>query len=1041
MREMLVHLAELADLPVVLHIAVFDDLSHVLLLRAGLPFFLLSYNAQQAHDHALLASRLARTEKKAVIHAFYTCESENVVDDVAQEKILPFLRAEKAKNPSENLQNGLQNGQVVSSSSSAHDRFIAYSSAALMTTSVIRRPIQPFVTHGDTDSQVAIVCLGKLKFPSNVKGIFLVTLSLLNPPSSSQILDSLPPSVSRLIVLEQVHRWNMKMTPLFLDIVGTLQLRSQEQRPLVQSGTLGETAGLTAADLFDFVQSAASSTSQLQLGSPPVPDAHPTEPLHIPKHEFVYTRILTQLFGDRLEVSNSPILVSTHGQLATSPEFALGRVRAQLEQRMLLVQLVQEVLESGTASVELHALLSQWVSSRDDTSKSRSLGADIIKSLETNLLPHPAATQILSLKDHFPARSRWIIGSDAWSYDLGASGLHHTIASGLNINLLILDTLPYSLRGSADPPRRKRDVGLYAMNHGDVYVASVAIYSSYSHVLQSLVEADRFTGPSVVLAYLPYKDEQTHTLDILKETKLAVDAGYWPLYRWDPSRERLGKEPFLLDSDAVKNDLREFLDRQNHISQLVLSKPQFAAELVSGLGDNVKEARKRKAQELYDALLTSINAPPLTVLYASDGGKAEKFAKRLANRGKLRGLSATVATMDSMPLENLAAEEHVVFVTSTAGQGEPPQNGRSFFKALNAAAAHGDRPFTKLQFTVFGLGDSHYWPRPEDAQYYNKPGKDLNARLEQLGGERIADLGLGDDQDADGPETGYKLWEPTLWKSLGVDAVEVIEAEPEPITNEHIKAASRYLRGTIAEGLQDTTTGSLAPSDGQITKFHGIYQQDDRDIRDERQAQGLEPAYSFMIRVRMPGGVCTPSQWLQIDQIADEHGSGTFKITTRQTFQFHGVIKKHLKPSIQAINKALLDTIAACGDVNRYITFLVDILLVLSCFYRNVICSAIPAFSKLHTQVYEFSKRVSERLLPRTTAYHEIWLDKKLVAGEAVKDFEPLYGEVYLPRKVYSNFPYHKFIETDSNSSKLPSLFPQRTMSTSSPTTLVSSPL
>jgi sulfite reductase (NADPH) hemoprotein beta-component len=332
----------------------------------------------------------------------------------------------------------------------------------------------------------------------------------------------------------------------------------------------------------------------------------------------------------------------------------------------------------------------------------------------------------------------------------------------------------------------------------------------------------------------------------------------------------------------------------------------------------LKEARKKRAQQSYNELLTALDAPPLLVLYASDGGSAEKVAKRLANRAKARGLTATVATMDSISLDTLAEEEHVAFITSVAGQGEPPQNGRTFFKTLNAAVSREQKLLPKLRFSVFGMGDSHYWPRPEDAHYYNKPSKDLDARLEKLGGERMADLGLGDDQDADGPETGYKVWEPLLWKALGVDSIEVHEAEPEPITNEHIKAASGYLRGTIVEGLQDTSTGALAPSDGQLTKFHGIYQQDDRDIRDERQAEGVEPAYSFMIRVRMPGGVCQPDQWLQMDQIADEHGSGTFKITTRQTFQFHGVIKRHLKPSIQAINRALLDTLAACGDVNRW---------------------------------------------------------------------------------------------------------------------------
>ncbi|KAG8779550.1 hypothetical protein FRC15_010070 [Serendipita sp. 397] len=457
------------------------------------------------------------------------------------------------------------------------------------------------------------------------------------------------------------------------------------------------------------------------------------------------------------------------------------------------------------------------------------------------------------------------------------------------------------------------------MNYGNSYVSSVAIYSSYGQVLRTLMEADKFDGPSIVLAYLPYTSEDDSALNILKETKLAVDSGYWPLYRWNPSKSTAA-ESFSLDSEAIKADLQEFLDRQNHISQLVTSEPKLAAELVTSLGSKLAEARSQKATAAYDAMLSGLDGPPLTILYASDGGMAEKYAKKLVTRAKLRGITSTIQSMDSFSLEDLKLEEHVVFITSTAGQGEPPQNGRETFKAFNAAAARGDKLFTTLKFSVFGLGDSHYWPRAEDAHYYNKPGKDLDKRLEQLGGERIADLGLGDDQDADGPMTGYKVWEPLLWKALGVDNVQVTEAEPEPVTNEHIKIASNFLRGTIAEGLKDTSTGALAPSDGQLTKFHGIYEQDDRDIRDERKSQGLEPAYSFMIRVRMAGGVCTPQQWLDMDSIADEHGNGTFKLTTRQTFQFHGVIKKHLKPSIQAINKALLDTIAACGDVNRFVS-------------------------------------------------------------------------------------------------------------------------
>ncbi|KAJ7090184.1 hypothetical protein B0H15DRAFT_837428 [Mycena belliarum] len=979
--HLVLHLAELSDTPVVLHLAAVDDLSDVLVLRPAVPYFLLSSSAQQAHDNALLASRLARAERKLVIHAFNPAASITSLEEIPEDRLLPFLVA-----PTHNgFSNGV-NGKAGASKdhSVLHQLFKSYEAAALSTLSLVRRPFRPLVVRGPPNPHTVLFILGLNDLSFVLEGVSFVAVPLLNPLPPGRILNAIPDSVSRVIVLEQIQRWSVKWTPLYLDIVSALQERDIEHRPVIQTGSLGDIASLTEVDVLKFIQSASSPESppRLQLGAIFTSSKVSSLPPHIPKHEMSYTKILAHLFDDRLEVSNSPSLVPSQGEIATSPEFALGRVRGQLDQRAELVRAIQDLLQSKGLDADLHSLLAKWTLAKDDPVKSRTLGDDIINSLEQAALAHPSAARIYTLRAHFPSLSRWIIGSDAWSYDLGASGLHHAIASRLKVNILLLDTLPYTARNSVDLSRRKHDVGLYAMNHGDVYVASVAVYSSYSQVLQSLIEADRFNGPSIVLAYLPYNTENASALDVLKETKVAVDTGYWPLYRWDPSKEHEGKEPFSLDSDAVKNDLQQFLDRQNHISQLVRTKPQMASELVSSLGETVREARKKKAQQSYNELLTALDAPPLLLLYASDGGAAEKLAKRLANRGTARGLSTTIATLDSMSLESLAQEQYVAFVTSVAGQGEPPQNGRTFFKALNAAVARGDRTLSNVRYSVFGMGDSHYWPRPEDAHYYNKPGKDLDSRLEKLGGERFAPLGLGDDQDADGPQTGYKVWEPLVWKALGVGAIEVTEAEQEPITNEHIKAASQYLRGTILEGLGDTSTGALAPSDGQLTKFHGIYQQDDRDIRDERQAQGIEPAYSFMIRVRMPGGVCQPNQWLEMDQIADEHGCGTFKITTRQTFQFHGVIKRHLKPAIQDINRVLLDTLAACGDVNR-----------------NVTCSSIPTLSELHQQVYEFSKSVSEHLIPRTTAYHEIWLDKKLVAGEALKDFEPLYGEFYLPRK------------------------------------------
>ena len=199
--------------------------------------------------------------------------------------------------------------------------------------------------------------------------------------------------------------------------------------------------------------------------------------------------------------------------------------------------------------------------------------------------------------------------------------------------------------------------------------------------------------------------------------------------------------------------------------------------------------------------------------------------------------------------------------------------------------------------------------------------------------------------------------------------------------NEYIKIDSNYLRGTIAEGLADVSTGAVSADDGQLLKFHGTYQQDDRDLRADRRKHKLEKAFSFMIRIRVPGGVATPEQWLETDRLATQFANGTIKLTTRQAFQFHGVIKSNLKRTIKEINDAAMDTIAACGDVNR-----------------NVMCNPNPYLSDVHAQVLELSRNISDHLTPQTRAYHEIWLDEeKIISSEEV--VEPIYGKTYLPRK------------------------------------------
>jgi sulfite reductase (NADPH) hemoprotein beta-component len=205
-----------------------------------------------------------------------------------------------------------------------------------------------------------------------------------------------------------------------------------------------------------------------------------------------------------------------------------------------------------------------------------------------------------------------------------------------------------------------------------------------------------------------------------------------------------------------------------------------------------------------------------------------------------------------------------------------------------------------------------------------------------------------------------------------------------PSEVEHIKSSSRYLRGNLSETLEGLITGSIPEDDNRLLKHHGSYMQDDRDLRNERQKQKLEPSYQFMVRIRAAGGIITPEQWLAMDKIAHEYANGTLRLTTRQSFQMHGILKWNMKKSIRKINDSLLTTLAACGDVNR-----------------NVMCNPNPYQSEVHAEVYKWAERISQHLDPRTRAYHEIWLDgeKILDSQDDGKEQEPIYGPVYLPRK------------------------------------------
>lgn len=198
---------------------------------------------------------------------------------------------------------------------------------------------------------------------------------------------------------------------------------------------------------------------------------------------------------------------------------------------------------------------------------------------------------------------------------------------------------------------------------------------------------------------------------------------------------------------------------------------------------------------------------------------------------------------------------------------------------------------------------------------------------------------------------------------------------------EKIKTESDGLRGTLTESLTDDITGALRTDDQTLIKLHGMYQQDDRDRRAERSLKKLEWLYSYMVRLRLPGGTLTAQQWIGLDQIAGAYSTGTIKITTRQTIQLHGIIKSDIKPTLKSFNTLALDSLAACGDVNR-----------------NVICSAHPSQSQIHEQIIPYAEKISLMALPKTRAYYEIFLDDEPLQDRSLEE-DPLYQNRYLPRK------------------------------------------
>tara|TARA_B110000091_G_scaffold177111_1_gene192245 strand:- start:47 stop:1873 length:1827 start_codon:yes stop_codon:yes gene_type:complete len=399
-------------------------------------------------------------------------------------------------------------------------------------------------------------------------------------------------------------------------------------------------------------------------------------------------------------------------------------------------------------------------------------------------IDQPLLEGIYSQRDMLSKHSQWIIGGDGWAYDIGFGGLDHVLAKGENVNIMVLDTEMYSNTGgqvskstpqsalvkfaSAGKSQAKKDMGQHAMNYGNVYVASMAMGADYNQSLQAIKEAESFDGPSLLMCYSPCIDWGIDMAKMMDIQKMAVDSGYWPLFRYDPRLKDKGEMPFQLDSKRIKSSLAGYLKNENRYAALTRS-DAGRAEMLQGAFEDYTIKRMEHMQrtsmddsELLDFLKESVGestGEKVLVLYASETGITADLAKHVVYEMKRRGVRCKAVKFDDYDLQDLPKEKTVVNLVATCGQGEFPQNCRMFKNDIDDDTLPNDF-LSGVKFATFAMGDSGY-------VFYNSCGTMIDERFEELGGQRLVPVGLGDDQAEDKWETAYQDWEPELWNEMG----------------------------------------------------------------------------------------------------------------------------------------------------------------------------------------------------------------------------------------------------------------------------------
>ena len=591
--------------------------------------------------------------------------------------------------------------------------------------------------------------------------------------------------------------------------------------------------------------------------------------------ETPYVKLITQLFGERMNIANATGCSSiwggtaafnpyTHNARGQGPawanslfednaEYGLGMAVSVSQRRRVLRQNVEAALKSEEPMPEeLRDLFTEWLENYSDGRRCQKIAdriMDLLKEMKDESLSE-TMKKIKDASDLFPKISQWIVGGDGWAYDIGYGGVDHVLSTGEDVNIVVLDTEMYSNTGGqkskATPMSavqqfaaggkltHKKEMGLMAMSYRNVYVASIALYADMTQAIRAFNEAESYNGPSIIFCYSPclMQNVVPAMRATYKEVELAVKSGYWPLYRYDPRLSAAGKNAFTLDyKKELSDDLKNFLANERRFLELNRTHPELADSLHTALKNHLQERRDdfvRRSMPIMplNAKEMTKGGYELTILYGSEANHAKDLALTLQQEAEARGCDVTLNELDEMSVAELASKKHVVVICSTAGNGEFPKNAGSFAKELMA-----EMPATTLanvEISVFGLGDSSF-------ANYNMAAKKLHERFTALGA-KMAPLALGNDQDPERYMTAWEEWNPKFWQSTGVKEPEVTGV-PASVYDVELKEAGsahvsrrRFLPGD-SQLIPLVKKVRMTPEGYERDIMHLVFDLDKTDIR------------------------------------------------------------------------------------------------------------------------------------------------------------------------------------------------------------------